>query len=55
VDPATLGRVEEGRLMSAVELLMFATAVQWSAGVVVVINVVMSRLEQAEAQRIGGR
>ena len=41
--------------MSAVELLLFATAVQWCAGIVIVINIVLSRLEQAEAQRIGGR
>ena len=41
--------------MSPLELLVFATAVQWCAGIVVVINVVLSRLEQAEAQRIGGR
>ena len=41
--------------MSVVEVLVLGTAVQLSAGVVVVINVVLSRLEQAEAQRIGGR
>ena len=40
--------------MSLVEALVFGTAVQWCAGVVIVINVVMSRLEQAETQRIGG-
>ena len=43
--------------MSPLELLLFALAVQWSAGVVVVINIVLSRLEQAEAEarRIGDR
>jgi hypothetical protein len=41
--------------MSPVEVLPFAAAVQWCAGVVVVINVVMSRLELAETHRIGGR
>jgi hypothetical protein len=41
--------------MTVVEVLVFGTAVQLSAGLVVVINVVLSRLEQAEAQRIGGR
>jgi hypothetical protein len=41
--------------MTVVEVLVFGTAVQLSAGVVVVINVVLSRLEQAEAQRNGGR
>jgi hypothetical protein len=41
--------------MSPLEVLVFATAVQWCAGVVIVINVVLSRLEQAEAQRIWGR
>ena len=41
--------------MTVLEVLVFATAVQWCAGIVVVINVVMSRLEQAETQRIGGR
>ena len=41
--------------MSPIEVLLFATALQWSAGVVIVLNVVLSRLEQAEAQRIGGR
>ena len=41
--------------MTVLEALVFATAVQWCAGIVVVINVVMSRLEQAETQRIGGR
>ena len=41
--------------MTVVEVLVFGTAVQLSAGIVVVINVVLSRLEQAEAQRIGGR
>ena len=55
MDPAPLGRVEEGRLMSPLEVLVFATAVQWCAGIVVVINVVLSRLEQAETRKIGGR
>jgi hypothetical protein len=41
--------------MSLIEVLLFATAVQWSAGVVIVINVVLSRLNQSEAQRMGGR
>ena len=41
--------------MTVLEVLVFATAVQWCAGVVVLINVVLSRLEQAEAQSIGGR
>jgi hypothetical protein len=41
--------------MSPLEVLVFATAVQWCAGIVVLINVVLSRLEQAETQRIGGR
>jgi hypothetical protein len=40
--------------MSPLEVLVFATAVQWCAGIVVVINIVMSRLEQAETQQIGG-
>jgi hypothetical protein len=41
--------------VSALELLLFGTAVQLSAGIVVVINVVLSRLDQAEAHRIGGQ
>jgi hypothetical protein len=41
--------------MSPIELLLFATAVQWCAGVVIMINVVLSRLSQTGAQRIGGR
>ena len=41
--------------MSPLELLVFATAVQWCAGIVIVINVVLSQLEQDEARRIGGR
>ena len=40
--------------MSPLEVLVFATAVQWCAGIVIVINVVLSRLEQDERQRIGG-
>ena len=40
--------------MTVVEALVFGTAVQLSAGLVVVINVVLSRLEQAEAERVGG-
>ena len=31
--------------MSPFEVLLFLTAVQWSAGAVVLINVVLSRLE----------
>ena len=41
--------------MSPLEVLVFAAAAQWCAGIVVVINVVLSRLEHAEVQRIGGR
>ena len=41
--------------MSPLELLLFATAVQWCVGIVIMINIVLSRLEEAEAQRIGGR
>jgi hypothetical protein len=41
--------------MSPLELLVFATAVQWCAGIVVLINVVLSRLEQDETRKIGGR
>ena len=40
--------------MSLLELLAFGLAVQLSAGAVVMINVVLSRLQQAEAERIGG-
>ena len=40
--------------MTVLEVLVFATAVQLSAGVVVLINVVLSRLEQDEKQGIGG-
>jgi hypothetical protein len=40
--------------VSPLEVLLFGTAVQLSAGVVVLINVVLSRLQQAEAERIGG-
>jgi hypothetical protein len=40
--------------MTVLEMLAFGLAVQLSAGVVIVINVVMSRLEQDERQRIGG-
>ena len=36
--------------MTVVEVLVFGTAMQLSADVVVVINVVMSRLEQAATQ-----
>ena len=32
--------------MTVIEVLLFGTAVQLSAGLVVVINVVLSRLEQ---------
>ncbi len=41
--------------MTVLELLAFGAAVQLSAGIVIVINVVLSRLEQVEARRIGGR
>jgi hypothetical protein len=41
--------------VSALELLLFGTAVQLCAGIVVVINVVLSRLDQGEAHRIGGQ
>ncbi len=40
--------------MSVLELLAFGLAVQLSAGVVVLINVVLSRLEQDRRHRIGG-
>ena len=40
--------------MTVIEALLFGTAVQLSAGVVVLINVVLSRLEQAVAARVGG-
>ena len=40
--------------MSVLELLLFGLAVQLSAGVVVLINVVLSRLQQAEAEEVGG-
>ena len=40
--------------MSVLELLTFGFAVQLSAGVVVVINVVLSRLQQAEAGETWG-
>ena len=36
--------------MTVLEVLVFGTAVQLSAGIVVVINVVLSRLEQAATQ-----
>ena len=54
MDPAPLGRVEERRRMSPIEVLVFATAVQWCAGVVILINVVLSRLEQDETRKVGG-
>ena len=41
--------------MTVLEVLAFGLAMQLSAGVVVLINVVLSRLEQAETQKIGGR
>ena len=56
MDPAPLGRVPtpgragKGR-MSPLEVLLFATAVQWCTGIVIMINIVLSRLEQA--QKIG--
>jgi hypothetical protein len=40
--------------MSLLEVLLFGLAVQLSAGAVVMINVVLSRLEQAEIERNGG-
>jgi hypothetical protein len=40
--------------MTVLELLAFGMAVQLSAGVVVVINVVLSRLQQAEAEQREG-
>ncbi len=40
--------------MTVLEVLAFGIAVQLSAGIVIVINVVMSRLEHDERQRIGG-
>jgi hypothetical protein len=40
--------------MTVFEVLLFGAAVQLSAGVVVSINVVLSRLEQAEVERVGG-
>ena len=41
--------------MTVLELLAFGLAVQLSAGAVVLINVVLSRLQQqAEAERVGG-
>jgi hypothetical protein len=36
-------------------VLVFATAVQWCAGIVVLINVVLSRLQQADTQKTGGQ
>ena len=40
--------------MTVLEVLAFGTAVQLSAGIVIMINVVLSRFEQDERQRIGG-
>jgi hypothetical protein len=40
--------------MTVLEVLAFGLAVQWCAGVVVLINVVLSRVSQTEAQKIGG-
>ena len=40
--------------MTVLELVAFGLAVQLSAGVVVLINVVLSRLEQAEAEQVMG-
>ena len=51
---ATSGHTQEGRRMTVIEALAFGLAVQFSAGVVVLINVVMSRVEQAGAERFGG-
>ena len=39
--------------MTVLEVMAFGFAVQLSAGVVMLINVVLSRLEQDERQRIG--
>jgi hypothetical protein len=41
--------------MSPLEVLVFATAAQWCAGIVVLINVVLSRLQQADTQKTGGQ
>ena len=41
--------------MTILELLAFGLAVQLSAGAVVMINVVLSRLQQAEAEESGGK
>jgi len=40
--------------MSPVEWMLFGLAVQLSAGVVVLINVVLSRLQEADASTGGG-
>jgi hypothetical protein len=40
--------------MTVLEALTFGTAVQLSAGIVIVFNVVLSRLEQAEIELVGG-
>ncbi len=40
--------------MTVLEVLAFGLAVQLSAGAVVMINVVLSRLQHAEAEQVGG-
>ena len=40
--------------MSVLEVLAFGLAVQLSAGVVVLINVVLARLQEADASTGGG-
>jgi hypothetical protein len=40
--------------MKVLEWMLFALAVQLSAGVVVMINVVLSRLNESEASSTGG-
>ena len=40
--------------MSPVEWMLFGLAVQLSAGVVVLINVVLSRLNQNDSSTVGG-
>ena len=44
VDPPTRSDDAEGSRMSVVEVLQFAVAVQLAAGVVTMVNVVLSRL-----------
>ena len=40
--------------MTVLEVLAFGTAVQLSAGIVIVINVVMSGLGQTRSREVGG-